>query len=103
VDAHEHTELLNETFGEPGTIGRLQERISSLERRVEELERGNKAEKVKRVTRRRANQICRKYQVRLLIIQCAHRGCEKLYGSETSLRNHLKLKHCLSQSTPSLN
>jgi hypothetical protein len=68
VDAHEHNELINETFGEQPTFEKLQERISCLERRVEELERDNKVEKVKRRTRRKANQIYREYQVSLELL-----------------------------------
>lgn len=56
------------------------------------MERGGET-KIMKKKRRKTCDIERSYEVCVLLFECHFEECKKLYGTETSLKNHIKIKH----------
>lgn len=81
-------------------IAELGRRVCDLEERVRALSNSeglvymsadSDEKKQKKKNRRKFKELVRDHMVFFSLIQCLH--CHKMYGSETSLKFHIKLKH----------
>ena len=72
----------------------LEQKIIYLESKLAKYESTlSPKERIKKKMRRKAKEISRTYTVKYWLIQCEINSCGRVYGSETSLKNHRKIKH----------